>query len=111
LKLADGEEVYAATVFDLIAAHYGVERGLGCANTPKDYDDERPYTPAWQERITGVPRDRVIQVARQFADNADKTRGRSMVILGAGMYHWYHMDMNYRGINNMLVFCGCIGQS
>ena len=34
-----------------------------------------------------------------------------MVILGAGLNHWYHMDMNYRGIINMLVMCGCIGQS
>ena len=34
-----------------------------------------------------------------------------MVILGAGVNHWYHMDMTYRGIINLLVLCGCIGQS
>ena len=34
-----------------------------------------------------------------------------MVIVGAGINHWYHMDMTYRGIINMLVFCGCVGQS
>jgi nitrate reductase alpha subunit len=34
-----------------------------------------------------------------------------MVILGAGLNHWYHMDMNYRGIINLLVMCGCVGQS
>ena len=34
-----------------------------------------------------------------------------MVILGAGLNHWYHMDMTYRGIINLLVMCGCIGQS
>ena len=34
-----------------------------------------------------------------------------MVILGAGLNHWYHMDMNYRGIINLLVMCGCIGKS
>ena len=34
-----------------------------------------------------------------------------MVILGAGLNHWYHMDMNYRGIINMLVMCGCVGKS
>jgi nitrate reductase alpha subunit len=50
-------------------------------------------------------------VAREFATNAEKTKGKSMVILGAGLNHWYHMDMNYRGIINMLVMCGCIGQS
>ncbi len=111
IKLADGEEALVASVFDLITVHYGVDRGLDCENTPKGYDDNKPYTPAWQEQITGVKRDRVIAVAREFADNADKTQGKSMVILGAGLNHWYHMDMNYRGIINMLVFCGCVGQS
>ena len=36
---------------------------------------------------------------------------RSMVIIGAAMNHWYHTDMNYRGVINMLMMCGCIGQS
>ena len=71
----------------------------------------QPYTPAWAEKITGVPRDQIITVAREFAQNAEKTKGRSMVIVGAGLNHWYHMDMNYRGIINMLVMCGCVGQS
>ena len=104
-------EVLAATVFDLLAANYGVARGLPDENAADDYDSDRPYTPAWQERITGVPRAQAIAVARQFADNADKTRGRSMVIIGAGMNHWYHSDMNYRGIINMLMLCGCVGQT
>ena len=77
----------------------------------KDFDDDTPYTPAWQERITGTPREQLITVARQFADNADKTQGKSMVIIGAAMNHWYHTDMNYRGVINMLMMCGCIGQS
>jgi len=105
------QEALVATVFDLQVAHYGVARGIDGENCPTSYDDERPYTPAWQERITGVARERVITVARQFADNADKTRGKSMVIIGAAMNHWYHSDMNYRGIINMLMMCGCIGQS
>ncbi len=75
------------------------------------YDEDVPYTPAWQEKITGVTRKNVIAVAREFAINAEKTQGRSMVILGAGINHWYHMDMNYRGIMNMLMLCGCVGQS
>ena len=70
-----------------------------------------PYTPAWAEKITGVPREQIIKVAREFALNAEKTKGRSMVIIGAAMNHWYHMDMNYRGVINMLVMCGCVGQS
>ncbi|PKO74106.1 MAG: nitrate reductase subunit alpha, partial [Betaproteobacteria bacterium HGW-Betaproteobacteria-15] len=43
--------------------------------------------------------------------NADKTHGKSMVIIGAAMNHWYHADMNYRGVINLLMMCGCIGQS
>ena len=54
---------------------------------------------------------RSTRIAREFADNADKTHGRSMIIVGAGLNHWYHLDMNYRGLINMLVFCGCVGQS
>ena len=108
-----GEERHAliATVFDLTVANYGVARGLEGENAALDYNDDTPYTPAWQEKITGVPRDQIIAVARQFADNADKTQGKSMVIIGAAMNHWYHSDMNYRGIINMLMMCGCIGQS
>lgn len=109
LKLADGETC-VATVFDLLCANYGVDRGLGGANVAASFDDDVPYTPAWQERITGVKRASVISVARAFARNAEKTKGKSMVILGAGINHWYHMDMTYRGIINMLVMCGCVGQ-
>ncbi|WP_420405778.1 nitrate reductase subunit alpha [Nisaea sp.] len=109
-ELADGEAL-VATVFDLFAANYGLDRGLGGANVAKSFDENEPYTPAWAEKITGVPRDQIIAVAREFAGNAEKTKGRSMVILGAGLNHWYHMDMNYRGIINLLVMCGCIGQS
>jgi nitrate reductase alpha subunit len=50
-------------------------------------------------------------VARQFAENAHKTQGKSMVIIGAAMNHWYHSDMNYRGVINLLMLCGCIGKS
>ncbi len=110
LALADGEAL-VATVFDLLAANYGIDRGLGGGHVASSFDQDVPYTPAWQEKITGVKAADVITVARQFADNAHKTHGRSMVIIGAGMNHWYHMDMSYRAIINMLVMCGCVGQS
>ena len=100
-----------ATVFDLFVANYGIDRGLGGAHVARLYTDDAPYTPAWAERITGVPADHIVTVAREFARNAEKTKGKSMVILGAGLNHWYHMDMNYRGIINLLVMCGCVGQS
>jgi len=109
IELSDGK-VLVTTVFDLLVANYGIDRGLGGDQVAKSYDDDAPYTPAWQEAITGVPRNRVVALARQFARNAEKTEGRSMVILGAGLNHWYHMDMNYRGIINLVVMCGCVGK-
>lgn len=111
VRLADGSEAPVATVFDLLCANYGLDRGLGGANVADDYDADEPFTPAWAERITGVRRDKIIHVAREFASNAEKTNGRSMIIIGAAMNHWFHMDMNYRAVINMLVFCGCVGQS
>lgn len=108
-KAGEERSALVATVFDLQAAQYGIDRGLGSG--AKSYDDNAAYTPAWAEAITGVPRQQIITVAREFADNAEKTRGRSMVIIGAAMNHWYHADMNYRGVINLLMLCGCIGQS
>ncbi|SDR22510.1 nitrate reductase subunit alpha [Pseudovibrio sp. Tun.PSC04-5.I4] len=110
IQLKEGEAL-VASVFDLFIANYGLDRGLGDTNSAKSYDENQPYTPAWAEKITGVPKDHIITVAREFAVNAEKTNGRSMVIVGAGLNHWYHMDMSYRGIINLLVMCGCVGQS
>ena len=109
LEIAGGKAL-AVTVFDLLVANYGIDRGLGGENVANSYDEDVPYTPAWQQAITGVAKDRVIAVARQFARNAEKTEGRSTIILGAGLNHWYHMDMNYRGIINLVVMCGCVGK-
>lgn len=108
----NGEKVAVACVFDLLCANYGIARdGLGGEHVASSYEDNIPYTPKWQENITGVSAEKVIQVARSFAQNADVTKGKSMIIIGAAMNHWYHMDMNYRACINMLVFCGCVGQS
>ena len=111
LQLADGKEWAVASVYDLLLAQYGVDRGFGGGNVATSFDDNMPGTPAWQETITGVPRAEVITIAREFARTADKTRGRSMIIVGAAMNHWFHNDMNYRGLINMLVMCGCVGQT
>ncbi|OFN62324.1 nitrate reductase subunit alpha [Eikenella sp. HMSC061C02] len=111
ITLADGSSQLVATVFDLLVAQYGVDNGLGDENVAKDYFDDKPYTPKWQEKHTGVAPERVIQVAREFAQNAHDTKGRSMIIVGAGLNHWYYLDMNYRGLINMLMMCGTIGKS
>ncbi len=103
-----GEEILVTTVFDLLAANVGVDRGHG-GECPKNYDDPFPYTPAWQEAVTGVPGEDAIRVAREFAHNAEITRGRSMIFLGAGSNHWYHSDMTYRTILSLTELCGCQG--
>lgn len=108
----NGVKTAVVTVFDLLCANYGIARkGLGGDNVTDDYNENVPCTPKWQESITGVSVDHVVKVARAFAQNAEITKGKSMIIIGAAMNHWYHMDMNYRAAINMLVFCGCIGQS
>jgi nitrate reductase / nitrite oxidoreductase, alpha subunit len=101
-----------ATVFDLLAAQLGVRRKEApspAGDTPDGYGDPQPYTPAWQEAITGVPAADAIRVAREFAENAEKTRGKSMIFLGAGTNHWFHSDMIYRAILNLTTLCGCQG--
>lgn len=111
LQLADGSTALVTSVYDLTLANYGIERGLNDENCAQSYDDVKAYSPAWAELVTGVSKENIVRIAREFAENAEKTHGRSMIIVGAGVNHWYHMDMTYRGLINMLIFCGCVGQS
>lgn len=102
------ETVAVTTVFDLMAAQYGVRRGLS-GDYPTNYMEDQLYTPAWQEKITSVKASTVIQVAREFAQNAADTKGRSMIIMGAGINHWFHSDAIYRTILNLVILTGCQG--
>lgn len=102
-------KIPVVTVLDLLMGQYGIERGLGGENA-KSYDDEKGgYTPAWQEKWTGISRDNVINFAREWADNAEKTKGKNCIIIGAGVNHWYHANLMYRAGINCLIFCGCVG--
>ena len=109
-RIGEGDDaLIVTTVFDLMAAHLGIDRGRG-GDTAAGYDDaDAPCTPAWQEAITGVPAGDAVRVAREFAENAEKTRGKSMIFLGAGTNHWFHSDMTYRAILNLTTLCGCQG--
>ncbi|HEV2452204.1 MAG TPA: nitrate reductase subunit alpha [Streptosporangiaceae bacterium] len=103
-------DALVTTVFDLMLAQYGVERDGLPGDWPAGYDDpDVPYTPAWQERITGVPAPAVTRIAREFARNAERTRGRSMIAMGAGTNHWFHSDEIYRTMLALLMLCGCEG--
>lgn len=104
----NGEEVYVTTVFDLIVANYGVNRGIGKQATVS-YDDPRPFTPGWQEQMTGIKKEAVIKIAREFAQNAIDTDGRSMIIVGAGINHWFNSDTIYRAVLNLVLLVGAQG--
>ena len=98
------------TVFDLTLAQYGVGREGLPGEWPTGYEDaEQPYTPAWQQPITGVDAGRAARIAREFARNAEQTRGRSMIVMGAGTNHWFHSDQTYRAMLSLVLFCGCQG--
>lgn len=100
------------TVFDLLLAQYGVGREGLAGTWPAGYDDaEGLYTPAWQEAITGVPGKAVSRIAREFAQNAADTSGRSMIIVGAGTNHWFHSDETYRCMLLLTTITGCQGRN
>lgn len=110
IETNDGR-IPVTTVFDLIMGQYGISRGLK-GNYPKDYTDENAaYTPAWQEIFTGIDSNTVLQFAREWANTADKTGGKCMIIIGAGINHWYHSNLIYRAGIMALMLTGCVGKN
>ncbi len=111
LTTASGETEYVTTVYDLIMAQYGVDRGLA-GDYPADYaDKDAAYTPAWQEIFTGVDSKTVLQFAREWANTANVTKGKCMIIIGAGINHWYHANLMYRAGAMALMLSGCVGKN
>ncbi|MFD1485863.1 nitrate reductase subunit alpha [Lacticaseibacillus baoqingensis] len=110
VTLADGSEQLVTTVYDLMMAQYGIARIPGDPYAADDaMDATSPFTPAWQENVTSVRADLVVQIAREFAQTAADTHGKAMIIVGAGINHWFNSDMTYRAVINMLMLTGCIG--
>ncbi len=98
------------TVFDLLLAQYSVGRPGLPGQWPTGYDDaSQPGTPAWQETITGVPAAKAERIGREFAANAEESRGRSMILMGAGTNHWFHSDTIYRTFLTLTTLTGCQG--
>lgn len=98
------------TVYDLLLAQYGVGRDGLPGDWPKSADDpEAVGTPAWAETITGVHVEAIERVAREFAQNAEDSKGRSMIIMGAGTNHYFHSDTIYRTMLALTMMCGCQG--
>jgi len=109
VETSDGT-VAVTTVFDLMMAQFGVGRGLP-GDYPASYDDDLPYTPAWQEKYTGIHRDTLLRFAREWAENGEKTNGRNLIIIGAGVNHWYHNNLIYRAAITSLMLTGSVGRN
>lgn len=111
IETVDGEKIPVTTVYDLTMAQYGVGRGLK-GEYPADYNEtDEAYTPAWQEIFTGVSRNTVVQFAREWAKTAEATEGKCMIIIGAGINHWYHNNLIYRAGIMALMLTGCVGKN
>ncbi|MCC6146728.1 MAG: nitrate reductase subunit alpha [Anaerolineaceae bacterium] len=101
-------KVAVTTVFDLLMAQFGVPRGLP-GQYPQSYEEDTLYTPAWQEKYTGIHRDTLVRFAREWGENAEKTHGKNLVIIGAGANHWYHNNLLYRSAITALMLTGSVG--
>src|SRR3990170_849707 len=111
IETATEGRIPVTTVFDMQMSHLGVARAGLKGDFAKNYDDDKAFSPAWQEKYTGIGRATIIQIAREFASNAEVTKGRSMVISGASSNHYYHSDLIYRSFIGALMLCGCIGRN
>jgi nitrate reductase alpha subunit len=111
IKTTSGEKIAITTTFDVHMAQYGVPRGLEGAY-PTDYTDKTAaYTPAWQEIFTGVDAKTIISIAREWGNTGEITEGKNMVIVGAGINHWYHQNLMYRAATMALIFTGSVGKN
>ncbi len=109
--------VLCTTGLELLMATYGVDCGHRTGRPEHDQwpssdeDASATYTPAWQERLTGISANVVRQFATQWANTAERTEGRCSVIIGAGANHWYHNNLLYRSCIVPLVLTGCVGKN
>lgn len=110
IETTDGK-VPVTTVYDLTMGQYGVNRDLG-GEYPTSYEDKgAAYTPAWQEIFTGIGSKTILQFAREWAVTAEATNGKCMVIIGAGVNHWYHNNLIYRAATMACMLTGCVGKN
>ncbi|NUU21729.1 MAG: nitrate reductase subunit alpha, partial [Streptomycetaceae bacterium] len=111
-RLGGPDGPLVTTVFDLLLAQYGVGRDGLPGAWPASYDDpDTPGTPAWQEAHTSVPAAEAVRIAREFAATAEESRGRCMILMGAGTNHWFHSETIYRAFLTLLLLTGCQGRN
>ncbi|MFC8343652.1 nitrate reductase subunit alpha [Streptomyces sp. NPDC057280] len=111
-RLGGPDGPLVTTVFDLLLAQYGIERAGMPGSWPASYEDaEAPGTPAWQEVHTSVPAAKCVKIAREFARTAERSKGRCMILMGAGTNHWFHSETIYRAFLALLQLTGCQGRN
>ena len=81
------------SVFDLPVAQYGIDRGLGGGNVARPTTTPTSPTPRPGRQKTGVKAADIERTGREFAENAAEDKGKSMIIMGAAINHWYHNDL------------------
>ncbi|WP_435822030.1 nitrate reductase subunit alpha [Actinacidiphila alni] len=111
-RLGGEEGPLVTTVFDLLLAQYGVGRDGLPGRWPESYEDATtPGTPGWQEAHTSVPAAKCVKIAREFARTAEESKGRCMILMGAGTNHWFHSETIYRAFLALLQLTGCQGRN
>src|SRR5699024_6436080 len=111
VTFADGSVTKVSTDYDVILSQYDIKREAA-SYVAKGYDEEPSiYNQACQEAITSVKPELVTQIAREFAQNAIDTGGKSMIIMGAGINHWFNSDTIYRSILNLVILTGSQGNN
>ena len=98
------------TVLDLMLATYGVAREGLPGDWPRATTTRRSRTRRrGRRRSPASTGGCAVQVAREFARNAEVSGGRSMICMGAGTNHWFHSDETYRSFLALLILCGLRG--
>ncbi|WP_328500916.1 molybdopterin-dependent oxidoreductase [Streptomyces sp. NBC_00457] len=111
-RLGGAEGPLVTTVFDLLLAQYGIFRHGLPGRWPASYEDAgTPCTPAWQEAHTSVPAAKCVKIAREFARTAERSKGRCMILTGAGTNHWFHSETIHRAFLALLQLTGCQGRN
>jgi nitrate reductase alpha subunit len=61
--------------------------------------------------FTGIGSETLLQFAAEWIRTAAATKGKCMIIIGAGINHWYHCNLIYRAGQMALALTGCIGKN
>ncbi len=101
LALADGETLVAC-VHDLFLANYGVDRGSAATTSPQAMTRWRPIRRPGPRRSPASAATRSSRWRANSRPMPRRPKAARWIIIGAAMNHWFHADMNYRGVINML---------